>query len=498
MTSISRRDFVKASGLALAGAGMGVPRFGAQAAQESRDLPERPNVLLIMTDQQSADALSCRMGKVGRNYLHTPNMDRLFAEGVGFERAYCPNPLCAPSRTSMLTGRFPHEVGIQENGLPLSSRDYVRNLDMPCLGVAFRDAGYNTGYLGKIHNVHGTFDFNDVDDEDIDHGFEYTANMGHNGIDDDMLDPAKDFLEKQQNEDSPFFLVASYNNPHNICEWARGTRGDKLPDGAVEDPDLADCPPLRTNHLPPEDEPRIMSFMRRSYSATGMSPVYDHTEADWRKHQWGYYKMTEIVDRHIGDLLQALRDSGQEENTLVVFLSDHGDMQGAHEWNQKWVFYDEASRVPMAFHWPGVINPGTRYQLVHTGVDLIPTLCGLTGVKRPPDLPGTDLTETIMQDKPKGRDFLVCSNYLEAGAEVGGVRRTPSGRMVRGERFKYCVYDTGEASEELYDMVNDPGEMKNLAHNSDYEDVVRQYRGYLEEFRQKYNDDEFQPFYETS
>ncbi|MBS3771979.1 MAG: sulfatase-like hydrolase/transferase [Bacteroidales bacterium] len=428
-----------------------------------------------MTDQQAGDAMSCRMSKIGKNYLNTPNMDRLCNEGVRFERAYCATPLSLPSRTSMLSGRYPHQTGVEDNSPDKASRERCRTFTT--LGTTFQRAGYNTAYIGKFHTPY-----------DPRKEFDHIANIRNNGADPRMLEPAAAFLEEQRNAEKPFFLVTSFNNPHNICEWARGDRGQQLPDGPIESPSLDVCPPLRSNHLPPRNETDIMKFMRKSYHATDMTPVGDFTEADWRKLQWAYYRMIEIVDRRIGKVLDALRRSGHEQNTLVVFLSDHGECQGAHRWNQKTVFFDESSRVPLAFHWPGVIEPGSREQLVQTGTDLFPTLCGLSDVTPPANLPGLDLTNIIMNNTHKKRDYIVTSTHFIQGEPVDGVKHTPYGRMVRSQQYKYCVYDEGKRREELYDMFNDPGEMENLAYKNEYNKIIQQHRNYLAEHCRKHND----------
>lgn len=484
-----RRDFLRTSICTLAGSSLSMVggfsnvSMGEKVKETGKPRKtqdgKRPNVLIIMTDQQAGESMSFEMGRISGNYLNTPNMDRICAEGVAFNQAYCANPLCLPSRTSMLSGRYPHETGVQNNAPDDADRERVRSL--PSLGRIFRQAGYKTGYIGKFHTPY-----------DHQKEFEYTANMRANGADPRMLEPTKSFLKEQKDSEHPFFLVTSFNNPHNICEWARGDRGEDLPDGAVYDPPLHSCPPLRTNHKPPRNEIEIMEFMRRSYHATDMTPVADFSYADWRKLQWGYYRMVEIVDRRIGNILEALRQSGHEQNTLVVFLSDHGEGQGAHEWNQKTVFFDESTRVPFAFHWPGVIDPGIRNQLVQTGIDLMPTLCGLADINPPENLPGIDLTDVIMRNDSIDREYIVSSTHFIQGAPVNGTERRPRGRMVRSRRFKYCIYSEGEIREELYDMLNDPGEMKNLAQKTDYRDIVKQHKEYLTEHCHKHGDDFFE------
>jgi len=224
-----------------------------------------------------------------------------------------------------------------------------------------------------------------------------------------------------------------------------------------------------------------------------MMPVADFSEADWRRLQFGYYRMIEMVDRRLGEIMESLRAAGLEDNTLVVFVSDHGDGQGAHKWNQKTVFYDESCRVPFAFYRPGKIEPGSRDQPVQTGIDLMPTLCGMAGIP-PPDnsLPGNDLSGIITRNETGERDYIVAGTHFIQGEPIDGVKHTPNGRMVRSRQYKYCVYDVGEDSEELYDMLNDPWEMSNLAANPDCRGILHEHREYLIEYCRAHQD-EFNP-----
>lgn len=430
---------------------------------------ERPNILIVMTDQQSADALSWRIG--GR-YLQTPHMDSLAEDGMYFSRAYCANPLCVPSRTSMFTGRYPAETRVQTNDTtPIDARRF------PSMGSIFRNAGYEARFFGKWH-----LPFPQADTAV--HGFAVARRAAATG-DDGVAAQAVEFLRSRH--DAPFLAVASFVNPHNICQWARG---EELPDGAIgPPPPPGQCPPRVPNHATPAGETDIMILMRKSYQSTPMFPVGGFDEARWRQYLWAYYRMIEKVDGLIGRLLGALRASKIEERTLVVFLADHGDCQGAHGWNQKTVFYDESARVPLILRWKGVTRRGTSGRLAHTGVDLIPTLCGYAGIRVPSGLPGLSLMETANGSGSEDpREFLVVSNKMVQGAPVDGRKPEPDGRMVRSRRFKYCVYNEGERRESLVDLETDPGEMVNLARDPKYGEILRQHRAMLAAWQQDTGD----------
>jgi choline-sulfatase len=468
---MKRREFIKTAGVLGGSVVAGHRALATELPLRKLFADGRPNVLFIMTDQQSADAMSCRMGK---RYINTPAMDSLAARGVSFTQAYTPNPLCVPARTSIFSGQYPHVTGVQTNS------DISKPVDPAyrCLGTYFRDAGYDTGFIGKWHMAFPA-------KETSVHGFEYMDANKNNGIDSTIAPFASAFIQKKR--EKPFFLVTSFVNPHNICEWARS---EELPDGAVgQPPPPNECPPAVENSAPMADEADTMILMRRSMQSNRLFPVGGFDEAKWQQYRWAYFRMIERVDQYIATILDALKSSGQLENTIVVFTSDHGDMQGAHGWNQKTVLYEESTNVPLIICAPGKKGSRTSDRLVNTGVDLLPTLCTLAGVAVPSGLPGLSLKPSVEQDNVSDpRSYVVVQNKMTQGSPVDGQKPEPAGRMVRSKRFKYCVYDLGNRRESLVDLENDPGETVNLIHMKDYAEEAERHRQYLKEFCQSTND----------
>jgi len=446
----SRRRFLAAaSSLVLRG-----PSRGAS--------PARPNILYIMTDQQHAGMMSC----AGNRWLKTPAMDSLARAGMRFERAYSSNPVCVPARTSMITGRYPSHFGIQSNQtspLPPEVLPYT-------LGNLFRAAGYRTVYGGKTHWPRPLTPENT--------GFEYLTRDER----DELAERCADFLRRRQ--DQPFLLVASFINPHDICYMAIDayTNAEGLPvmypQSNIERRRLAEacalppgvskqeffarhCPPVPRNHEPTQGEPsafgRFASFrgwVRRHWS-----------EQDWRLHRWAYCRLTERVDAEIGRVLAALRDTGLDRTTLVVFSSDHGDMDAAHRFEHKSLPYEESARVPFVLSWPGHIPAGRidRKHLVSASVDLLPTLCDYAGIQPPQGLPGRSLRPIASGSAPAGwREELV--------VECTG------GRCLRTERYKYVIWEGRPPEEMLIDMEQDPGEMTNLAAEAALAPVLADHR----------------------
>ena len=220
-----------------------------------------------------------------------------------------------------------------------------------------------------------------------------------------------------------------------------------------------------------------------------MFPVSNFDEKKWREYIWAYYRLIEKVDREIGVILRALRESGLEKNTLVVFSADHGDCQGSHRWNQKTILYEEATRVPLVMSYPGVVKHGTSTRLVNTGIDLIPTLCDYAGIQAPDGLPGLSLKDSangVTSHDP--REHVIVSDRLIQGVPVDGRLPTPDGRMLRGQRYKYTVYSEGKHRESLVDLEKDPGEMKNLAGDPGFEKILNRHRVMLAEWCNKTHD----------
>jgi choline-sulfatase len=282
-------------------------------------------------------------------------------------------------------------------------------------------------------------------------------------------------------------LFLSFINPHDICEWARF---QKLPEGPVGKlPPISGLPPLKNNVAPTKDESDAMSLMRQSYYNTRMFPVGNYTEANWRRLRWGYYRLLEKVDSLVGRVLASIKQNGYDNNTLIVFTSDHGESLGAHGFNQKTVFYEESAGVPFILRYPGKLKPSINSSLVNNGVDLVPTLLDFAHIPKPAFLPGRSLKELAMDNKQEQhRPYIVVENRMTQGGAVDGKKPVLNGRMVRSERYKYCVYDIGEKREELFDLKNDPGENINIAGKISSEKILDQHRNYLSEFAKNYND----------
>ena len=426
----------------------------ARNSARGKDGDSRPNVIYIMTDQQCATAMSC----AGNADLNTPAMDRLAEHGIRFENAYCAMPLSGPARAAMFTGYMPGESGVIENEMPLP--DSLRH---ETLGDMMKAAGYDCAYAGKWHVNTISLPAEEA------FGFRRLHLSGDRGL----AESCVRFL-KERDSESPFFLVASFINPHNICEYARH---QNTPDADIAgQTDLSLCPNLPANFaVNPYDADILAHEKSLSYS---LYPCGSYTPDDWRRYRNAYFRLVEAVDAEIGKIVDEIDRQNLWENTVIIFTSDHGDGNAAHQWNQKTVLYEEVANVPFIVCLPGGHNAGTTLpQLINTGIDLMPSVCDWGGASVPEGRKGVSfraVAEAGDPEKPHQEYVVTETNFRQTSGTLGW--------MVRTARYKYVLYDKGLYREQLYDMSTDRGEMRNLAVEAAYDDILREHREMLREW----------------
>jgi len=467
MGQTTRRRFLQWAGVGAIGASVLAKNVPAVEKSPGKVPAARPNILLIITDQQAATMMSC----AGNKWLKTPAMDSLMKKGMRFEKAYATNPVCMPSRFSLMTGHYPSAISLRANGPGEHTEPFVPL----AMGHAFRAAGYETVYGGKVHLSGKLADITAC-------GFDRLTGDQRG----ELAKQCAAFLK--QPHDRPFLLVASFINPHDICyeaivaHAAQGGRrignpavrvmqqAEKIPEGVTQEQFYETlCPPLPDNFEPTEPEPKGIpaGLKDRAFKPW----IRKHWgEKEWRLHRWTYCRLTERVDRQIGVVLDALRTAGLADNTIVVFTSDHGDMDASHRMEHKSWTYEQAARIPLMIQYPPLTRPGhvdTRH-LVSNGLDLLPTLCDLASVKPPPDLLGRSLKPLLGGEQPSSwRKNLMIEAQFSHGVTDG--------------RYKYTLFDSAGPEELLCDLQTDPGEMKNLAGKKEYSDVLQRMRKALAE-----------------
>jgi arylsulfatase A-like enzyme len=438
----------------------------------------QPNILLICTDQQRYDALGCS----GNPYLPTPAIDRLAAEGTRFDRCYTASPVCAPARASLLTGLLPHAHGLWANGVALPPTS-------PLLGRLLADAGYDCGLVGKLHLAPC---LGGREEARLDDGFRFfewahdpmhgsPANRYHAWLQENfpelwqeqnatggpvgvnvpteahyshwVADQTIRYLREERDQTKPYFFVANFFDPHHPFaapdEYVKKFRA-QVPEPIGPSRPTPDRPPIQQESSRASYNGHERGF--QSYSTEEIQDVIAN-----------YYAMVALIDDEVGRILRVLEDAGLADDTLVIFTSDHGEMLGDHAQLLKGpLFYEGAVRVPLVMRWPGHIPAGTtRDDLVQLH-DLFATFLGVGGVTPPAHTHSTDLLP-IARGESAGRSHVI-TEYRNSGHPYDPpVHAT----MLRDERYKVVVHHGPPATEragagELYDLDNDPDELKNL------------------------------------
>jgi len=418
----------------------------------------RPNILVLIADQWSAT--SADGFQSDPHGAATPTLARLASEGTSFRAAYSAFPVCTPARASLFSGNYPCHTRVVGN-MPDKAPGEITPIELPRLGDRLRDAGYDTGYFGKTHAAGLTTGFDDLG--------EYTyAGPGYlacGGIWDPLFTrDAIRFVEKSRSR--PFAAVVSLVNPHDICRIP--VQQPPIPFEDTSCADLTDrfnwsdaftrgrdIPPVPANHTAPP-----LDFMPPTH---GTSP--DWGEKRWRRFLAVYQQLIENVDWQFGLVLDALERSGQADDTLVVFTTDHGDHAAAHGMVGKGTFYEESARVPLTLRFPGRIAAGRRdesHPVSH--IDLLPSLLGLADIPVEGPCDGLDLTPLLEETPgPWNRDAIISE--------------TVDGRMVRFGQWKYICWAGREA---LFDLAQDPLETRNRIDDSGARSARETGRAHLE------------------
>jgi choline-sulfatase len=447
---------------------------------------ERPNVLFLMSDEHSFRCQSRLDDDVGEP-VDTPALDDLAANATTFDNTYCPYPLCVPSRQSMLTGKEVQNCSAWANYL---------EPEHTTLPERFRDAGWETCLVGKMH-LGGERQF--VGYEHRPYG-DLTGDSGENPepitpervttyptrqaidkgtripgagpteIPETMLQEqvtANETIawlrEQEARSDDPWFLTASFLRPHFPLTAPRRHFDKYWPDGVT--------PPKVGREGDDADHP-FTRAMERGFE-TG-----EFTEEEVMKARAGYFACVDYLDEIIGDVLSTLEREGFLENTIVVYASDHGEVNGEHGQWWKQAYWESSSRVPWYVQTPAQRSGDAEAHAVETPVsltDLFPTLCGLVDVDAPGDVDGVDLSGAVRTGAEPERGPVVCDKFNDNwGADV-------EWRLVRDGRYKYVAFR--DAPELLFDLDSDPLETENLAPDATGEDreALQRLRAHVEE-----------------
>ena len=442
----------------------------------------KPNLIIIHTDEHNFRTLGCYRDLMtedqaniwGRgNNVETPNIDRIADEGAICTSYYCSSPVCTPSRASFMTGQYPQATGATKNGLHLSE-------DIPTFAQIIQDQGYATSYVGKWHlagNEKYKFDIN------YKAGFQdnrYMMTGGHapyfkikNGeitsmnikgydslsktekenafyVTDFFTDKALEILERDKHK--PFCLMLSIPDPHT--------------------PDVARAPYDRMFADMDVQAPKTMLQPNPSWAVGSKNESTDFNADALRN----YFGMVKCIDDNVGRILTFLKENKLEENTIVLFTSDHGDMFFEHGRKNKGVPYEASAKIPFVIRYPDKIKAGKVIHTAYTNVDFAPTILSLMSIETSVDFHGKDTSEDFLNDQ-----LVITDDRITYFAKTGGW-------WVAGVNDRYKLVFDKKEKPYLFDLEKDPDELINFFNDKNYEDVVKRFRSELIAQMKKYNE----------
>jgi arylsulfatase A-like enzyme len=473
-------------------------------------MPDRPpNLLFLYTDEQRYDTLAC----YGNERIEMPNLNRLAESSTVFDEAYVTQPVCTPSRSSLLTGQWPHTNGCTRNNIPLRP-------ETPCVPEMLTRGDYVTGHYGKWHlgdeifPQHGFDHWRGIEDQYRPHYSpsrdrtalsDYQQFLIHeNGLVPEGMDhfhrgavaelperfskPAYLAREAQKflraNAENPFCLFVNFLEPHMPFT---GPRDGQYDPAEIPLPDNFDAPPGPDAHLRSRISHRQWTRQFRGAD-------------DYRALISRYWGLCSQVDTYAGQILDTLEELGLADNTIVVYTSDHGDMMGSHQLVAKTVMYQEAVRVPLLVRLPGQSLP-RRVRGPVSQIDLVPTLLELMGQDLPHHLQGTSLANQVRGESSRlDRDvFIEWSPDTDTEAEVPdhsadlcsqqeyiAGKNDPVRTIITPDGWRYSHSPRGD--HELYNLREDPGERRNLAGRGDTRDLTRDLTARIAAWRQRTGD----------
>lgn len=458
----------------VAGATLGVAfsLFGAQsaaAADKPAPVAPRPNIVFILTDDLRADDIS----GIGQVYARTPHIDRIAKEGVRFNNAFVTTPLCSPSRASFLTGQYAHRHGITDN----TDHD-AASMNLNSFPKLLHAAGYTTAFVGKWHM--GT---NDAPRPGFDRWVgvagqgEYldpTVNIDgtrkqvkNDYVTDVFTDYAVDFLKKDY--DKPFCLVLAHKAVHpDLTQFA---------DGSLSDPSAGKFIPAdrhkklyadqaierRPNFGAPVGKPALQRKLGNLPPLSAKTGTNDETVRN-------RLRMLAAVDESVERIYEILQDTRKLDNTLIIFTSDEGYFYGEHGLSvERRLAYEESIRIPLLMRYPQLIKPRSQVDEMVLNLDIAPTLLDLAGVAVPADVEGRSIVPLLRNDKVVWRQSFLIEYFADRvfprtmGLGYQAVRTTDS---------TYIHYTDLDNMDELYNVLRDPYQQKNLFQDGASQDQV--------------------------
>jgi arylsulfatase A-like enzyme len=459
----------------------------------------KPNILWICSDQQRYDTIRA----LGNSHINTPNLDKLVRAGTAFTMAFAQSPLCSPSRASFLTGRYPRTVGVRQNG-----QDHFPDHEK-VITKMLAEHGYTCGLVGKLHLAAACGRVEKRTDDGYSkfywshHPFPNHEWRGHHNYEDWLAD--KGVYWDTEKSDVGAAIIDNYvrlkhagagiPEDYHQSRWVRERAVDFIreteepwclslnffdphhpfdpPETYLERYDPAQMPLPRCKDAELHEKPFPQRLDSETGAYAGEQPALalpNMTDRERQEVTAAYYAMIEFMDNEIGAILDALDEAGKRENTIVIFLSDHGEMLGDHGIYLKGPHcYDPAVRVPLIISYPTAFQSDVRFDGLVELVDIVPTLLDTLEMEMPSSVQGKSLLDILKGTNRTGehRDGVYCEyyngHYLYEGKRVYNT-------MYREKDYKIVVYH-GIEEGELYDLRKDPDEFDNLWHEQHYQQI---------------------------
>jgi len=519
MKSINRREFLKKSA--------GIASFSLIASACCKigvKTNKKPNVLILFSDQHNKKV----MGYENHPDVITPNFDKLARESMVFDKAYCTVGICVPSRSSFLTGLMPRTLGLLNNNGHTSVIE-----DSVSMATIFKQNDYNTYTFGKRHtkssidagwDIKKDHQFKPDDDDNYiswierngyakEFAEDWAAEFGRGPKGSSEYDtkfPTADLgtrisklpeeftmeaytkmetikmIKEQSQKDKPFFCWATFYRPHqpynplqkymdmyNVSEWGDGTKkgnGIKMPESFYEP----------TENLPP----LLQSQRNGGNKVWNMDKAFENEQL-WRNFIGGYYALVTEIDHCVGEILKALEDAGIEDETLVIYTSDHGDFVGNHGMVEKAAaghnVYEDILNIPLIIKYPGKTKKGSRSAELVNIADILPTLVDMLKLEIPKlkyPFQGKSIADIILKNGSMNRKYLISESWSQAAV----ITKTQKLGIMLDPNPVIPKQDYREFGDMFFDMENDPLEINNRIKDNAYKEDIKKLRSYYDEF----------------
>jgi len=447
----------------------------------------KPNFLFILVDDQPHDAV----GFSGRYpFLQTPNIDKLASEGVNFKNFFVTQSICSPSRASFLTGTYPHVHGVNQNNKHVDP-DWE---NFSPYSLHLKNSGYQTAHIGKIHMAHKR------GKDHIRPGFDYwfsfigqgsyfDPKVNDNGVEiklkgyitDILTEKTIDWLTNLRDPKKPF----------SINLWHKAVHEKHLP--APRHKDL-----FKNEKLPePPYGMHKETFKGKPEWQRRKTFGFKWNEGDkipetLKEKKWPINKFKNMqllrsliaVDESLGKVINTLKEIGELDNTIIIYSSDNGYFMGEHTFKDKRLAYESSMRVPMIIRYPKLIKKNSEISEQCLNIDLAPTILDLAGIEKPAYMQGESMINLISGKKEKNwRKSILFEYYVDDSWPYAG----PNQLAVRTSKYKLIDNFVDNDIDELYDLINDPGEMINLINDKNYDKIEKELRNESKKLQKKYN-----------